>query len=406
MGACESQAYIEPKKDGGDPLHCVSVIMPVFNEEAFIEAALMSLQAQITPGFELEILVIDGLSDDRTPETVAKLAAADPRIKLIGNPARHTPAALNIGLRAAAGPYVCIMGAHASYDPDYISVCLQELFAHHAVGCSGKVATAPADISAQARLVAWTLGHPFASSSRSVRTRSEGYADTVPFPVMRKQALLAAGGYDERMIRNQDNDMNQRLRAMGFLLYLTAKTGCRYYPKPRVESFLRHAFRGGQWNALTLRANRASLCVRHFVPMVFVSTLSILMAITLAGRLAHSTSGQVAAFGLGVLLASHVGISACAAAQTALKERTAMALGIAPLIFAFHCCYGFGTIMGLLARLPPSHPRSELAGGGREASRFTPRSTGASLDVGPQVSAAMNRAVGDVRHNRIIDYRG
>src|SRR5262249_21748408 len=155
--------------------------------------------------------------------------------KLFSNPARNTPAAFNIGLRAAAGQYVCIMGAHADYDPNYISVCLKELLAHDAVGCSGKVVTAPANSSRQARLVAWVLGHPFASSTRSVRTQPEGYVDTVPFPVLYKQALLDAGGYNERFFRNQDNDMNQRLRALGYKLYATHKTTCRYFARPTIK---------------------------------------------------------------------------------------------------------------------------------------------------------------------------
>src|SRR5262249_60009814 len=95
---------------------CISVVMPVFNEGPFIEETLRSVQGQETPGFDLEILVIDGMSQDSTREKIAALATDDPRIKLLSNPLRHTPAAFNIGLRAASGEYVCIMGAHASYD--------------------------------------------------------------------------------------------------------------------------------------------------------------------------------------------------------------------------------------------------------------------------------------------------
>src|SRR5262249_41492115 len=97
---------------------CVSVVMPVRNEGRFIEATLRSLRMQKTPGFHLEILVVDGMSDDDTRQKVASLASKDKRIKLISNPARYTPAALNLGIRAAAGEYVCILGAHASYDLD------------------------------------------------------------------------------------------------------------------------------------------------------------------------------------------------------------------------------------------------------------------------------------------------
>src|SRR5215831_10006663 len=156
-----------PKASG--PRLCVSVVMPALNEGRFIAATVQSLQAQSTPNFDLEILVIDGMSEDDTRQKVTTLCAKDPRVRLLLNPSRHTPAALNLGLRAASGDYVCIMGAHASYAPDYIAVCLQELLAHDAVGCSGKIATAAADSSLQARLVAWAACHPFASSARSVR---------------------------------------------------------------------------------------------------------------------------------------------------------------------------------------------------------------------------------------------
>jgi succinoglycan biosynthesis protein ExoA len=326
--------------------------MPVRNESRFIDGALRSLQAQITPDFELEILVVDGMSEDNTREQVSKLAAEDPRIKLLPNPSRHTPAALNIGLGAAAGHYVCIMGAHASYDADYISVCLQELLAHDAIGCSGKIMTTPADLSRQARLVAWTAAHPFASSSRSVRTQPEGYADTVPFPVLRKQALLAVGGYNEGLIRNQDNDMNQRLRAMGFKLYVTAKTECRYYARPSIRSFLKYAFQSGQWNAVTLRANPVSLGVRHLIPMVFVTLLSILVAITLGGFSSHGVLFRVATFALGAILAGHLGIGSIAGLHVSLQQRSLTALWLAPLILAFHVSYGLGTLAGLLMPVP------------------------------------------------------
>lgn len=349
---CRAQKKImyEQSNAGSPPVPgrrlCVSVVMPVFNEGRFIQATLQSLRAQSAANFDLEILVIDGMSEDDTQEKVIALCEKDSRVRLLHNPARHTPAALNVGLRAASGDYVCIMGAHAFYDPDYIAVCLQELLVYDAAGCSGKIVTAPAGSSLQSRLVAWAAAHPFASSARSVRTQPEGYADTVPFPVMRKQVLLDAGGYNEGLIRNQDNDMNQRLRALGFKLYVTAKTRCRYYPRPSVRSFLKHAFLSGVWNALSLRENSASLSLRHFVPLAFVVALLVLGVSAAAGAFAGAYS-RGAALALGVILASHLGIGTVAGVQIGLREKTAGALWVAPIILAFHCAYGLGTLRGL-----------------------------------------------------------
>lgn len=328
---------------------CVSVVMPIRNEELFIDSALRSLQQQATPNFDLEILAVDGMSEDGTSAKIGALAAADPRIKLLRNPSRHTPAALNVGLRAASGEYVCIMGAHASYDPDYIAVCLGELLAHKAVGCSGKVVTAPADSSLQARLVAWAAGHPFASSSRSVRTQPEGFADTVPFPVVRREALIHAGGYNEQLLRNQDNDMNQRLRAMGLRLYVTGKTSCRYYARPNVRSFLNYGFRSGYWNALSLRQNARSLGLRHLAPLAFVTTLSLLLAVFLAGVIAQLGLAGYAGLGLAAILATHLGAGTVAGIQVGLREGSAAGLCLGPVILAFHCSYGVGTLRGLMS---------------------------------------------------------
>ena len=344
----------------------VSVVMPVLNEGRFIEATVQSLQAQATPGFDLEMLVIDGMSQDDTRAKVTLVCAKDPRVRLLSNPSRNTPAALNLGLRAASGDFVCIMGAHASYDSDYIAVCLQELIAHGAAGCSGKIETAPADSSLQARLVAWVAAHPFASSARSARTQPEGYADTVPYPVFRKQTLLDAGGYNARLIRNQDNDMNQRLRALGFKLYVTAKTRCRYYPRPDVWSFLKHAFSSGVWNALSLRENPAALGLRHFVPLVFVTALLVLAALVSGGEFTGAYSRDAAVV-LAVMLASHLGIGTVVAIQIGLREKTAATLWLAPLILAFHCAYGLGTLRGLF--LPFLGSQAVRAQGSAESSQ-------------------------------------
>jgi GT2 family glycosyltransferase len=299
------------------------------------------------------------MSEDETREKISNLASKDPRIRLLSNPRRDTPTALNVGLRAAKGAYVCIMGAHACYDSDYIEVCLRELLAHDAVGCSGKIVTLPADSSLQARLVAWAMSHPFASSSRSVRTQPEGYADTVPFPVMRKQALLAIGGYNERLVRNQDNDMNQRLRAKGFKLYVTAKTQCRYYPRADIRSFLRYAFVSGAWNFWSRRENIAAMSLRHFVPMVFVVVVAVFAGVTFAGLAVPTLHPRIAFVILAALLAVHLGIGTMAGVEVSLRERTAAGLLLPALILAFHCSYGIGTLHGFVAQAPPPGLRAQ-----------------------------------------------
>jgi succinoglycan biosynthesis protein ExoA len=330
----------------------ISVIMPVLNEAAHLEETLRSVLDQDVPDCSLEILIIDGGSNDGTREAVRRYANVYPFVKLIDNPRRKTPMALNIGLRASVGDYVCIFGAHAAYPPDYIRVCMEELKAKHAAGCSGRLITASAGMHLSARLAAWCIAHRFTSSRSSVRTHPGGYVDTIPFPVMDKQILLAAGGYDERLDRNQDNDMNQRLRACGHKLYLTPRTQATYYARPGVKSLLDYAYNTGWWNGTTVRLSFAAMSLRHFVPLAFVLVLLVLGCVAIYSFSVRHSPG-IGLVLLGVIVAAHFLIGTWAGIETALRERSAAALLIPPLILAFHLAYGAGTARSLFNFSPP-----------------------------------------------------
>ena len=330
---------------------CVSVILPVFNEARFIEATVHCLLDQSANSFDLEILVIDGESTDGTANKVSRIVQTDKRVKLLRNPQRRTPSAFNIGLGVAKGEYVCIFGAHAVYPKDYISICLAELMARGATGCSGRITTIPVDETLQARLAAWTLGHPFASSGRSVRTRSEGFVDTIPFPVMVRQALLDVGQFNEALVRNQDNDMCQRLRANGHKLFLTGKTQCSYYARSDIKALVNYAFRTGFWNAISARRNLASMAIRHFAPLFFVSILIILFAIAAISALIQKNYAAIALAGALLILGSHLCLGLLAGIQMWVRERDIRAILLPLVILVFHVAYGLGTLFGGLKGL-------------------------------------------------------
>ena len=325
----------------------VSVIMAAFNERDSIEQCMQSVLGQATNGFELEVLVIDGSSTDGTAELASNIAAGDGRVRLLGNPDRKTPVAFNLGLRAARGEYVCILGAHSVYPPDYISVCLQELQRHGAIGCSGRVITVPADDTLQAKLTAWTLASRFASSPTSVRTRTGGFADTIPFPVFRKEPLLEIGGYDEALHRNQDNDMNQRLRARGYRLYLTSQTHSQYRAQPTLAALGKYAFRAGWWNGVSMRHKPASMSLRHLVPSLFVITLLGLISMGLLFQFIYWPHAYGAIATVLLLLAAHLILGIAAASATAVRNKALAPLLLPPVFLAFHVIYGFGTLVGM-----------------------------------------------------------
>jgi glycosyltransferase involved in cell wall biosynthesis len=338
----------------------VSVIIAACNESAFIEETVRSVLNQSEDSFDLELLVIDNGSTDSTPEIVSLLATEDRRVKLLCDNSKSTPAAFNTGLRAAQGGYVAILGAHALYPPQYISVCLRELERHDAVGCSGKILTIAANDSWQARVCAWAMGHPFCSSGNSVRTQREGFVDTIPFPVMRKANLVDVGGYDETLLRNQDNDMNQRLRARGYKLFLTEKVHCLYYASSSLAELGKWGYRCGRWNAVSLRRNPNSLRPRHLVPLMFVLSILSLTSVFFAALVSDWSRVIPVGLLLGCLaLGSHLLLGTIAAAQVSEREKSLLGLCLPLVILGFHLVYGWGTLIGMVA-LRPHSPNASL----------------------------------------------
>jgi succinoglycan biosynthesis protein ExoA len=333
----------------------VSVVLAVRNEERHIEAVLKSLLQQETYNCELEILIVDGDSLDATREIVNRISGEDARVKLLINKRKKTPYAFNLGIQQSQGLYICILGAHTVYARDYIATCLDELRLHGAGGCSGREITRPSGYGLQAQLIAWTLAHPFGTSTGSMRTRKTGFADTIPYPIFLKSTLLEVGCYNTQLDRNQDNDLSQRLRARGYKLYITDKTCCEYFVSPTVVSLTKYAFKTGFWNIISFKTNPSSMSIRHFVPGLFVFVL--LLSLLTFGFSIH-TPGYVGFwFRLPFLLlgATYSTASIAAASQVAFRERTVAAL-LMPIIFiSLHVSYGVGTLFALISN---AHRRS------------------------------------------------
>lgn len=348
----------------------VSVILPTRNEERSIEKCLESILAQKTrnvgtPEFDIEVLAIDGMSDDGTRTILEHYAAADPRMRVLFNERKRVPFAFNLGLRQAHGEFVCILGAHTVYSSNYIAVCLAELLAHGAAACGGRVTTVPGGDSLVAKLSAWTMSHPFGSSRKSFRTQPEGPVDVINYAVFRRHIVLAAGGYDEELTRNQDNDLNHKIRAAGHILWCTWKTRCFYFSQPNLSALFRYAFTNGRWNAMSLRKSPESMALRHFVPLAFVLSLvaaALLPVITFFIAPSHVS---IAFLPLVLLLGLYFGLATWAAIDVALRKRSFGALWLPVVFLAFHLAYGAGTFWGFAkqsdsARLPRQEPKHRV----------------------------------------------
>ena len=197
----------------------VSVIIPVYNEEHSIEAALESLLRTDYPPHLLEILVIDGRSTDATVEIVRRVARRSAvNIKIIDNPQRITPVALNLGIRHATGELIIRADAHTVYPPGYIEELVkwkERLKADNVGGVF--VHTARKNIKVNHAIVA-VLDSPFGvggATYRLVRSGEPVETDTVPFGIWDKSLFDRIGPFDPRLVRNQDIELNKRIIAHG-----------------------------------------------------------------------------------------------------------------------------------------------------------------------------------------------
>src|SRR6266568_8550370 len=329
----------------------VSFVMPVRNEEEYIRACLQSLVEQNYPASECEIIVVDGQSSDRTREIIEEMRERNVQVRCLDNPAGIVPTAMNMGIRAACGEVIIRADGHNVYPRDYAANCVKYLEETGADNVGGPWVTVAADESFSARLVAAVLSSPFGVGNSKFRTsREEGFVDTVPFGAFRREIFDRIGMYNEKLVRNQDNELNARIRKAGGRIYLTPALTTYYHPVKKFLSLLKYAFKTSQWHIFTLRENRESMGVRHLAPAMFLILLLLLLPVSLV-------SATALVFLIGILSAYILtGFYFSLSAKT--EDNWDVALVQPFATFCFHLAYGAGTLFGLryLFRQPSVTP--------------------------------------------------
>lgn len=324
----------------------IAVIMPVLNEEKVIEQVVNSLLNQDQTGFKLSIYLIDGQSEDGTIGIIQRIKATHPDVHLLINEKRKTPFAFNLGLKATDASYVAMLGAHTVYDQNYLRVCLEELIRTKSVGCSGVIRNQTQFKHDEARLCYWVNTSVFGVSGNSFRTMQEGYADSIPYAVFKREALLEVGGYNETLIRNQDNDMNQRLIEAGHKLYLTGKTAFIYQGKSTIDGLMQYAFTNGKWNAYSFRYFPSSMRIHHLIPFFFFLYVCFLPLVAVAGLKGLFPAWLSWLIFSGIFL--YLSLAFAESVRIAYREKSLIGLRCFYLFPRFHFSYGRGTFTGFL----------------------------------------------------------
>lgn len=316
----------------------VSVVMPVYNEEQYIEKCIDSLLLQDYPINRMEWIFVDGCSNDQTVEILNKYQKKYPSlINVYNNPDKFVPYAMNIGIAASKGKYIVRLDAHADYEKDYISKCIYYLENTDAENVGGVAETKANGFMGNA--IAKMLSSKFGVGNSQFRTNGEsGYVDTVPFGAFRREVFSKYGGYDERLVRNQDNEMNFRIRKNGGKIYMSSDILLSYYCRDSIKGISTMARKNGMWNVITMKLCPGSMGVRHFIPLLFVISV---FGLGILG-LTHSLFWILLGLETGLYLILDVLFSV--KQTTNIKEFFALII----LFPIFHIAYGVGSVIGIV----------------------------------------------------------
>lgn len=262
----------------------LSVVIPCFNEVNYIENCILSL---LNNGFliaQMEVLVVDGMSTDGTRDVVLKLAKEYQQIRLIDNPKKKTPFALNLGIENAKNEFILIASAHSSFDKAYISTLFDEMEKHNADVIGGIMETKVKNLTATSKAIKEVLSNKFGVGNALFRVGIDEVmeVDTVPFGIYKTKLLQEVEGYNPKLIRNHDIELSKRLLKKGVKIMLTPATKCYYFARESFSKLSQNNYRNGKWNLLTVFITKdfTSLSIRHFVPLIFV--LSILLPLLIS----------------------------------------------------------------------------------------------------------------------------
>jgi glycosyltransferase involved in cell wall biosynthesis len=315
----------------------VSVLVPVRNEERYIERCLYSLAAQGYPRARFEVIVIDGQSTDGTRGAVVRFAAESTvDVRLLDNPRLLPAPAMNLGLREARGNVIVRLDGHAWVAPDFLQRSVEALWQTGA-DCVGGVIHSEGD-TPLGESIALAMSSHFGVGGASFRVGGEGPADTVAFGAYRREVFDHIGGFTEDLARGEDDEFNYRLLDAGGAIMLVPGIRASYTVRGDLRGLWRQYFGYGRAKPEVLRRHPAQARPRQFAPAAFAAAMigSILLAILGERRPLKQ-------------LARVYTLAATTASLALVRQHGWRRLPALPIIFAcLHAAYGLGFLFGLL----------------------------------------------------------
>lgn len=318
----------------------VTVVVPIRNEADFIAECLQSILNNKYPQEKLEVIVVDGQSNDGTREIVQQLIATDPRVSLLDNPERIVPYAMNRAIDAARGDVITRVDGHADVAEDFIANSVRVLQERPDCWCAGGSIDS-ISYTQVGQIIAACMSTPVGVGNAHFRLRDyEGYVDTIAFGSYWRWVFDRIGKFDEELVRNQDDELNARLIMNGGRIYMSRSIQCRYYPRTSLQKLWRQYYQYGFWRIRTIQKLGRPATFRQMVPMLFVIALLVLSLAAIALPIAR----------VALLLYTGIYLIALGIGAIQVGRRTGLrGFILAPVVFMIlHFGYGLGCLSGII----------------------------------------------------------
>ncbi|MCQ2286097.1 MAG: glycosyltransferase family 2 protein [Bacteroidales bacterium] len=328
----------------------ISIICPIYNEASHINACVNSVVQCDYPKESLELLLVDGMSDDGTREIIAQLEKEYSFIKHIDNPQRIVPYALNYAIGASKGEVIIRIDAHATYPKNYFSRLVEKLYALNADNVGGVWRTLPADQSATAEAIAAAMSCPFGMGNAQYRlgATKEMAVDTVPYGCFKREIFDRLGLFDTDLTRDQDDEVNGRIIKNGGKIFLLPDLVIDYKARPNIAKTCLMFFQYGLFKPLVNKKLGKPATLRQFFPPLFVSGLVL-------GAVLSFFSSAILYLYL-TIIAIYLLLDIYFSMKNGTSIRSKFILIF--VFFAIHSSYGAGYLVGLYKLL--THSKFEV----------------------------------------------
>lgn len=324
-----------PKSNNEKKYPCVSIVLPIRNEEDYIVGCLDSILANDYPHDKYEILVVDGMSTDRTRQIVKNYIEHNQNIKLIDNPRKIRVTANNIGIRAAKGGIIISMDAHTLYEPDYIRQCVVSLQTSGAANVGGLQKAV--GTSYLTKGIALAVSSPFGTGDTEFRyLNKEKYVDTVYLGTWYKKTLEEIGLFNENCGRVGDYELNYRIRKANGKILLSPKIKCRYFVRGSWLKLAKQYFTNGMWRLFIIVTHPDSIRWRHLAPPLLILWLLLSPIMSIFG---------LPLWWLPITLYSLFTI--VSSLRISLSKGIIFFPVLIPTLWILHICMGLGIISGV-----------------------------------------------------------